>query len=204
MNSRSNTSLSEVLYISHGGGPLSLLNDKGHIKLVDNLKKIASIVEKPQAIVVISAHWEEAIPTITSGESPSLIYDSYGFPEESYNIQYPAPGHPILAKKIFNLLKNKGIEENLNEDRGFDHGLFIPLKIMYPDANIPCVQVSLLNTLNPEQHIQVGKALSELRKEKVMVIGSGFSFHNLKAFFGVFPEAEMAYRYLYKSEAYRS
>ncbi|MDE1463454.1 DODA-type extradiol aromatic ring-opening family dioxygenase [Spartinivicinus poritis] len=190
MKSRSNLPLSSVLFISHGGGPLPLLKDKGHQELVKNLSHISSIIEKPLAILVISAHWEEANPIVTSGESPSLIYDYYGFPEESYHIQYPASGNPPLAQKIASLLKNNGIEAKLDNDRGFDHGLFIPLKIMYPEADIPCIQLSLVNSLDPKKHIQIGKALAELRRDNVLIIGSGFSFHNLKAFFGKFSDEE--------------
>lgn len=112
-----------------------------------------------------------------------MIYDYYGFPKESYEIKYPAPGSPDLANKIFNLLGNAGIEAKLDYQRGFDHGLFVPLKMMYPKANIPCVQLSLVNSLRPEAHIKIGKALADLRKDNVLVIGSGFSFHNLKEFF---------------------
>jgi 4,5-DOPA dioxygenase extradiol len=178
-----NPSLGSVVYISHGGGPLPLLDDKSHVDMIKALQAIATIIEKPSAIVVISAHWEEEKPTITCGEKPSLIYDYYGFPSESYKIQYPALGNPSLARKIFELLKSNGIEAILTEHRGFDHGLFVPLKLMYPDATIPCVQLSLLKSLDPLEHIQMGKALAELRKDNVLVIGSGFSFHNLKAFF---------------------
>jgi 4,5-DOPA dioxygenase extradiol len=159
------------------------MGDESHKEMVANLKYIVTLVEKPSAIVLVSAHWEEEKPAMTSAERPGLIYDYYGFPKETYEIQYPAPGNPALARKIFNLFKNNRIEAELVEDRGFDHGLFVPLKIMYPNADIPCVQVSLVNTLNPETHIQMGKALSPLRGENVLIIGSGFSFHNLRVFF---------------------
>ncbi len=183
MSINSNAALSPVLYASHGGGPLPLLGDETHKEMIDSLKYIVTILEKPSAIIVVSAHWEEEKPTITSGEWPTLIYDYYGFPKESYEIQYPAPGEPSLAHKIFDLLKSNSIEANLVEDRGFDHGLFVPLKIMYPDANIPCVQLSLVKTLSPLEHLQLGRALAGLREDNVLVIGSGFSFHNLKSFF---------------------
>ncbi|MDH5258326.1 MAG: dioxygenase, partial [Gammaproteobacteria bacterium] len=110
-------------------------------------------------------------------------YDYSGFPQSAYDIQYPAPGNPDLAKKIFYLLQDNGIEAKLDETRGFDHGLFVPLKIMFPEANIPCVQISLINSLDAKSHVLIGKALSELRKEKVLIIGSGFTFHNMKSFF---------------------
>lgn len=172
---------SPVLYIPHGGGPLPLLGDKNHTTMVEFLKGITSGLGKPSAILVISAHWEENIATITSGQSPSLIYDYYGFPKESYEIQYPAPGSTALANKIHQLLNNNSIDAVLDDQRGFDHGLFVPLKLMYPDANIPCVQLSLVKSLDPGLHIQIGKALAPLRNENILVLGSGFSFHNIQA-----------------------
>lgn len=172
-----------ILFLSHGGGPMPLLGDEGHQEMVENLKVIATKIQKPSAIIVISAHWEEKIPTITSGANSSLIYDYYGFPEESYNIKYPCPGEPFLAHQVYRLLNNAGIEARLDKQRGFDHGLFIPLKIMYPEADIPCIQLSLVQSLNPAEHIKIGKALSGVKHDKLLVIGSGFSFHNMKAFF---------------------
>ena len=183
MNRESNSLPGSVIYLSHGGGPLPLLGDKGHQNMINMIKEVTPTLIKPAAILVISAHWEARKPTITSGASPSLIYDYYGFPKESYEIKYPAPGSPDLANKIFNLLGSAGIEAKLDYQRGFDHGLFVPLKMMYPKANIPCVQMSLVNSLQPEAHIRIGKALADLRKDNVLVIGSGFSFHNLKEFF---------------------
>ncbi len=169
-----------VLYLSHGGGPLPLLGDEGHKEMGVSLKNITSMIAKPSVILVISAHWEERIPTITVGAKPSLIYDYYGFPEQSYEIQYPAPGEPLLARTVFSLLRGKGIEAVLDDQRGFDHGLFVPLKIMYPEADIPCIQLSLVNSLNPIEHIKIGEALSELNQEGLLVIGSGLSFHNIQ------------------------
>lgn len=173
----------QILYISHGGGPMPLLGDDGHKEMVDCLKKISRDINKPSAILIISAHWEEQIPTITSGENPSLIYDYYGFPEESYSIRYPCPGEPLLAKQVFDLLESAGISANLDYQRGFDHGLFVPLKIMYPHADIPCIQLSLVNSLSATEHLKIGNALQELDYNNLLVIGSGFSFHNMQAFF---------------------
>ena len=183
MNNETNNRLTSVLYLSHGGGPLPLLGDKNHQTMIDFIKKLTPTLIKPSAILVISAHWEETKPTITSAAFPSLIYDYYGFAKEAYEIKYPALGTPELAKKIFNLLGNAGISAELDDQRGFDHGLFVPLKLMYPKANIPCVQLSLVSSLQPEAHIRIGNALAELRSENVLIIGSGFSFHNIKAFF---------------------
>ena len=168
-----------VLFIPHGGGPLPILGDSRHKEIIKFLKKIKFRINKPSSIIVISAHWEEDEVNITSGEKPSLIYDYYGFPEESYKITYPAPGNSKLANKIKNLLMAKDINSKLNPERGFDHGVFIPLKIMYPDASITCVQISLLKNLDPKKHIEMGKALSSLMDENILILGSGMSFHNL-------------------------
>lgn len=183
MQIETNPLLSPILYLSHGGGPLPLLGDPGHQSLVNFIREVTPTLARPSAILVISAHWEADCPTITSGAFPSLIYDYYGFPKESYEFKYPAPGSPALAEKVSNLLVKAGIEAKLDDKRGFDHGLFVPLKLMYPEANIPCVQLSLVNSLNPGAHIKIGKALVDLREENVLIIGSGFSFHNIKEFF---------------------
>ena len=172
-----------VLYLSHGGGPLPLLGDEAHQELIAFFEKVPDIIPKPSAIVVISAHWEENSPTITSGVSPSLIYDYYGFPPESYRIKYPVPGNPILANKLFDTLNHAGIDAKLTTERGFDHGLFVPLKIIYPEAEIPCIQISLIKGLNPLEHIRLGKIIAEIDDENILVLGSGFSFHNIHAFF---------------------
>ncbi|MEE4242713.1 MAG: class III extradiol ring-cleavage dioxygenase [Desulfopila sp.] len=173
----------EIVFLSHGGGPMPLLGDRGHEEMVDCLRKIAVKLKRPSAIVVISAHWEENIPTITSGKTPSLIYDYHGFPEESYAIPYPCPGEPVLAEQIYTSLTKADFSARLDEQRGFDHGLFVPLKIMYPEADIPCVQLSLINGLNPAEHINAGKSLRQVDYDNLLIIGSGFSFHNMRAFF---------------------
>ena len=173
-----------ALFLSHGGGPLPLLGDPAHDEMVQSLRSLAANTERPAAIIVVSAHWEERAATITSAASPGIIYDYYGFPPESYEIEYPAPGNPDLASRLRACLQDSGITAALDGDRGFDHGLFIPLKIMYPEADIPCVQLSLLGSLDPAEHIALGEALSDIGGDRALVIGSGFSFHNMKAFFG--------------------
>jgi aromatic ring-opening dioxygenase catalytic subunit (LigB family) len=183
MKAKLKTWSGSVLYLSHGGGPLPLLGDESHNELIDFFEKVPDIFAKPSAIIVISAHWEENLPTITSGPSPSLIYDYYGFPPESYKIEYPVPGNPTLAKKLFDILNRAGIDASLTEQRGFDHGLFVPLKVIYPDADIPCIQISLIKGLNPFQHIKLGEAIAGLDEKNVLVLGSGFSFHNIRALF---------------------
>jgi aromatic ring-opening dioxygenase catalytic subunit (LigB family) len=173
-----------ITYIAHGGGPMPLLGDPGHREMVSQLEALADNLPRPSAIVVISAHWEERQPAITAGAQPPLIYDYYGFPEESYTLTYPCPGHPSLARKLADALNHAGIDCHLDDQRGFDHGLFVPLKLMYPDADIPCIQLSLVDSLDPELHLALGEALQGLRGEDILVIGSGFSFHNMQAFFG--------------------
>ena len=183
-------SLAPVAYIPHGGGPLPLLGDEDHRELVDCLRGIATRLPEPSAILVISAHWETQVPAITSGARPSLIYDYAGFPEESYSITYPCPGEPELASAIHSALAQAGIESQLDDARGFDHGLFVPLLLMYPGADIPCIQVSLSASLDAGLHVRVGQALSALMGENLLLLGSGFSFHNMQALVSKRDDAE--------------
>jgi 4,5-DOPA dioxygenase extradiol len=170
-------------YLSHGGGPLPLLGDPLHAEMCDLLVGISQSIVRPAAIVVISAHWEASAFTITSASQPAQIYDYYGFPAESYDIKYMPAGNPVLAREIHDLIAMAGLPAVLDDKRGFDHGLFVPLKIMYPDADIPCVQLSLMNSLDPDMHIRAGRALAKLADANILILGSGFSFHNMKAFF---------------------
>lgn len=172
-----------ILYISHGAGPLPVLGDGKHDEMVAALTDLAATIPRPERILVVSAHWEESRPTVTSGAAPELIYDYYGFPEESYSIRYPAPGDPELARAVAEALVRSGLDCVLDGHRGFDHGMFIPLGIMYPEADIPCVQLSLNASLDAEAHIALGEALSSLDQDGLLVLGSGFSFHNMRAFF---------------------
>jgi aromatic ring-opening dioxygenase catalytic subunit (LigB family) len=174
----------QIIYFSHGGGPLPILGDPSHKAMVDFMKKLPSQITKPDAILVISAHWEESAATLLGANNPPMFYDYYGFPEQAYKITYHAPGNPELADRIARLLKKNNIPARIDPKRGFDHGLFIPLKLMYPEADIPSLQLSLLRGLNPAVHIALGKALHELMNANILVIGSGFSFHNQNAFFG--------------------
>ncbi|WP_020560060.1 DODA-type extradiol aromatic ring-opening family dioxygenase [Thiofilum flexile] len=186
----SDKSLAPVLYLPHGGGPLPLLNDPAHAKLTAFLKKIGQELGRPEAILLISAHWEKSQATLTSNPHPALYFDYSGFPPETYEYRYPAPGNPALAQEIETLLQQQGIAAQTDAQRGYDHGLFVPLMLMYPKADIPCVQLSLLGNLNPEQHIALGEAIASLRERNVMVIGSGLSFHNMREFFSRRPESE--------------
>ncbi|WP_113907641.1 DODA-type extradiol aromatic ring-opening family dioxygenase [Aliidiomarina celeris] len=175
--------ISQVLYISHGGGPLPLLGDAAHKELVQQLEHYARKIEKPEAIVVVSAHWEADVPTVTAGANPNLIYDYYGFPEESYHIQYPAPGSPALAQALADAFAAHGLPLEQDTERGFDHGMFVPLKLMYPNADIPVVQLSLVKSLDADMHVRMGEALQALKGKNILLLGSGFSFHNMKMFF---------------------
>jgi 4,5-DOPA dioxygenase extradiol len=173
---------SQIVYFSHGGGPLPILGDSSHKAMVDFMRQLPTRLRKPDAIIVISAHWEESAATLLGAQNPPLFYDYYGFPEEAYEITYPAPGSPTLANRIVGILNAKGIPARIDPKRGFDHGLYIPLKLMYPQADIPSLQLSLLHGLDPTAHIALGKALRGLMPENILVIGSGFSFHNMRAF----------------------
>jgi aromatic ring-opening dioxygenase catalytic subunit (LigB family) len=172
----------QIVYFSHGGGPLPILGDPGHKAMVEFMRHLPSQLHRPDAIVVISAHWEEKQATLLGAANPPMLYDYYGFPEEAYQINYPAPGDPGLAQRIANLLEQNGIPARIDPARGFDHGHFIPLKLMYPKADIPSIQLSLLRGLDPAKHLAVGRALTELLPENILIIGSGFSFHNMRAF----------------------
>lgn len=174
-----------ILYVPHGGGPLPLLGDAGHETLVRFLETVREVLIEPAAILVVSAHWEADVPTVTAGPTPALIYDYWGFPPESYEIEYPAAGEPALARRIVEMLGAEDIDARLDMDRGFDHGLFVPLKLMFPGASIPCVQLSLTRGLDPASHLGIGKALRPLAGSGVLVLGSGFSFHNLRALLGM-------------------
>lgn len=176
------TADSTIIYIPHGGGPLPLLGHTGHDAMNAFLKEIGKALPRPRAVVVVSAHWEMDIPVVTSHAAPELIYDYYGFPQKSYEIQYPAPGHPELARKAVNLLTEAGIKARTDENRGFDHGVFVPLTLMLPKANIPCIQISLCASLDSQEHLLVGEALKPLLKENICLLGSGFSFHNMRRF----------------------
>lgn len=172
----------QIVYLSHGGGPLPLLGEANHKAMVDFMLQLPSLLRKPDAILVISAHWEESLATLLGAQNPPMLYDYYGFPNEAYEITYPAPGSPELANKIASLLAKNNISARIDSQRGFDHGLFIPLKLMFPQADIPSLQLSLLHDLNPSAHIALGTALRDLMTENILVIGSGFSFHNMKEF----------------------
>ncbi len=175
-----------IIFLPHGGGPMPLLAEPNHQPLIEYLQGLAADLDKeldkkPRAILMISAHWEETQARVTSAAQPGLLFDYYGFEKQAYDIHYPIAGDPQLAQDIINSLKEAGISAGGDESRGFDHGTFVPLKLMYPEADIPVVQLSLLNSLDAQAHIDMGKAIAALAGEDVLIIGSGFTFHNMKA-----------------------
>ncbi len=186
------TVLQPTLYIPHGGGPCFFMDwDPPHVwyKLKAWLGKLGEALQRPRAVLVISGHWEADTFNATGNPHPPLIYDYYGFPEHTYRIQYPAPGSPDLAREIAELLPQQGIAAHSDPTRGFDHGVFIPFKVIYPNADVPMVQLSLKSGLDPTEHIQLGRALAPLRRQGVLIVGSGMSYHNLREF-GLDPNPE--------------
>eukprot|EP00567_Pseudictyota_dubia_P008411 CAMPEP_0197439260 /NCGR_PEP_ID=MMETSP1175-20131217/6042_1 /TAXON_ID=1003142 /ORGANISM="Triceratium dubium, Strain CCMP147" /LENGTH=293 /DNA_ID=CAMNT_0042969139 /DNA_START=115 /DNA_END=996 /DNA_ORIENTATION=+ len=170
-----------ALFVNHGGGPLPLLGRQPDI--ASHLRDAASSIPAPRSIVVISAHWESDPIRITSHPSPAMLYDYGGFPPETYQYEYSAPGDPELAQRIQTLMRVEGIEAELDSERGFDHGVFVPLMIMYPEANVPVVCVSLHSSLSASVHLRIGRALRSLSDDGVLLLGSGYTFHNMRAFF---------------------
>ncbi len=187
MSATKANSLMPVLFVPHGGGPMPLLREENHLELTSFLQSVSADLPRPKAILVITAHWEESVATISSASAPGMLYDYYGFPPETYKFKYPAAGNPELAQTIAGLLEGAGIKSQLDPKRDFDHGTFVPLMLMYPQADIPVVQLSLLKNLNPAAHIALGKALAPLREQGVLIVGSGMSFHNMQAFFSANP-----------------
>lgn len=173
-------------YLTHGGGPCFFMDwdpPDAWDGLRAALEGIApSLPATPTAIVVVSAHWESAAVEVDAGDAPGLIYDYGGFPPHTYELTYPAPGDPALAARIGALLAAAGIDHRVVPDRGWDHGVFIPLKVMYPDADVPVVAMSLRQDLDPAFHLELGAALAPLRDEGVLLVGSGSSFHNFAHF----------------------
>lgn len=173
-----------TLFIPHGGGPCFFMDwpeTWDHMAVF--LRGLGgTLPQKPDAIVVVSGHWEEQAVTVTSGAAPELIYDYYGFPPHTYTLQYPAPGSPDVAQRIRALLHNAGIASAANAQRGFDHGVFIPFMLAFPQADIPVVELSLLKSLDPAEHLAIGAALAPLRAQNVLIVGTGLSYHNLSHF----------------------
>ena len=176
-----------VYFISHGGGPWSYIDDPSrasYAKLEASLAAMpVEIGATPAAVLMVSAHWEEAEFSLTAHTRPPMIYDYYGFPDFTYQIRYDAPGQPALAARAGELIQAAGLPARLDPERGFDHGAFTPLKVIYPRADVPVVQLSLMTGLDPGVHLALGRAIAPLRDEGVLIVGSGLSYHNLRQFF---------------------
>ena len=178
-----------AIFIPHGGGPCFWMESPPPFgpHAWDGLRDylagiVASLPERPKAFVVVTAHWEEAQPTVSTAAAPGMLYDYYGFPAHTYQLKYPAPGAPEIAAEVMGLIAAAGLAVGENAERGFDHGVFVPFLIIDPEARIPVVMLSLQRDLDPAVHIAVGRALAPLRDEGVAIVGSGMSFHDLRHF----------------------
>jgi len=173
-----------TVFIPHGGGPCFFMDwdpPDAWERMANYLRGVpAEVGARPKALVVISGHWEEDVVTIQNNPAPPLLYDYYGFPPNTYQIKFPAPGAPDVSARIAELLGAAGIAWKYDRERGFDHGVFIPLKVAFPNAEIPIVQVSLLASMDPAEHIRIGEALAPLRDENVLIVGSGMTYHNMR------------------------
>lgn len=179
-----------TLYIPHGGGPCFFMEPMPGFPpdLWDNLAAYlrgipAAIGMRPKAVLVVSGHWEERVPTVLSRQDHTLLFDYYGFPEHTYELTYPAHGESAVAARVHELLRQAGFVTADEDERGLDHGVFVPFKLIYPAADVPIVQLSLLSSLDAAQHLALGHALAPLRDEGVLIVGSGNSYHNLREFF---------------------
>ncbi len=173
-----------TFFISHGGGPCFWMDwgptdpFKGLATFLKEFQK--NLGRKPDAILVISGHWEEKEFTIQTHPNPPMLYDYQGFPENTYHLKYPAKTSLKLIERVHELFKAAGVPLSDDPHRGYDHGLFVPFLLMYPDADIPVVQLSLKQNLDPAEHIAMGKTLAPLRLENILIVGSGLSYHNLR------------------------
>lgn len=175
-----------TLFIPHGGGPCFFMdwNPPGLWRPMETFLRgvVDTLPELPRAILMVSAHWQSSDFAVTTGERPALVFDYFGFPPHTYQLRYPAPGHPGLAQRVQGRLARAGLASRGDADRGFDHGMFIPLLLMVPQAQIPVVQLSLRQDLDPAAHLAAGRALEPLRDEGVLIVGSGMSFHNMRGY----------------------
>jgi aromatic ring-opening dioxygenase catalytic subunit (LigB family) len=190
-HSRKETTMTQsklpVVYVPHGGGPFTYVDLGAPRSEVDALweywKSVGALVQpRPKALLVVSAHWEEPVPTLMTAEQPPLFFDYYGFPDAAYALKWAAPGAPWLAERVQQLLLAAGIASAVDAKRGFDHGTFVPLGRSFPEADIPTTQLSLKRGLDPREHLALGRALSPLRAEGVFIVGSGMSYHNMRGF----------------------
>jgi aromatic ring-opening dioxygenase catalytic subunit (LigB family) len=188
-----------TLFIPHGGGPCFFMEPMPGMppdtwdRMATYLRGIPQALgQTPKAVLVISGHWECERAAVLNTDSYELLYDYYGFPEHTYSLTYPAHGSEAVAARVRELLGSAGIETDEEHERGLDHGVFIPFKLIYPAADIPLVQLSLLHSLDPAAHFAMGRALASLRDEGVLIVGSGLSYHNLRDFFRSTPDSNAA------------
>lgn len=165
------------LFVSHGAPTLILENGP----TCDFLRGLGASPERPRAVIAVSAHWETKDPSVSAASRPATIHDFHGFPEALYRMKYPAPGSPELAERAAALLTQNGIANHVDAERGLDHGAWVPLMLMYPDADIPVLQLSVQPHRDPAHHLAVGRALAPLRNEGILILGSGGAVHNLRA-----------------------
>ncbi|WP_374375279.1 class III extradiol ring-cleavage dioxygenase [Dongia sp.] len=166
-----------VLFLSHGSPTLPFDN----VPARDFMMRLGAKLPRPTAILCISAHWEAAAPSVTASASPSTIHDFYGFPQALYDLQYDVPGDPALAQRIAKLIEAGGYNALLSSDRGLDHGAWNPLMLIYPQSDVPVLQLSLIHHGKTGDHIALGRLLAPLRAEGVLIIASGGAVHNLRA-----------------------
>lgn len=177
-----------TFYLTHGGGPWPYMTGerrRSHARLEESLRGLAhELPGTPEAILIVSGHWEDSGFAVMTGAAPPMIYDYGGFPQELYRIRYPAPGSPRLALRAHSLIQQADLPTRLDAERGFDHGVYSILAVTHPQADIPVFQVSIRADYDPDAHLRLGRALAPLRDEGVLIIGSGSSYHNLRRFFG--------------------
>lgn len=172
-------------FISHGGGPWPWIPQMraGFAPLETALANMPKeLPEAPKAILMVSGHWETDEARVMHSARPPMVYDYYGFPAHTYEITYPAPGAPELAERTAQLIRDAGLSVSLDDSQGYDHGTFAPMEVMYPNADMPLYQLSILKNYDPAQHLALGRALAPMRDEGVLIVGSGLSFHNLRMF----------------------
>ncbi len=172
------------LFVSHGAPTLIIQDGPAHRFLAG----YGAVLGKPSAILIASAHWESAVLSVSTVDQPETIHDFYGFPKALYEITYAAPGAPAVAARASAMLRNAGLSGVENSSRGLDHGTWVPLRLMYPTADIPVAQISIQTALGPAHQLAVGRALAPLRDEGVLIVGSGSATHNLAEFRGQAPD----------------
>lgn len=181
------TPATPTVFLPHGGGPWPFMPDPSgqYTRMAPYMRGLADLPKAPpRAILMVSAHWEASVPTVMTAERPPMLYDYYGFPEQTYSVRWPAPGAPDVAVEVRTALERAGLHTGVDEARGFDHGAFVPLALAYPEHQIPTLQLSLRGDLDPRAHLEIGRALAPLRAQGVFIVGSGMSYHNIKKLIG--------------------